>query len=246
MRVLVLNGSARGAKGVTAKLHGALSQGLSRGGASVDTLYVKDLKIAPCIACLQCMHHNPGHCAQRDDLDQVLPLLRQADLLVLAAPVYTDNMSAQLKAVIDRTICARQPFLVTDAKGVTRHPLVWTLPRKMLLVSTCAFPEMEVFAPLVATVRAQAANTGATCLAELCVPGSLALQVDPSVLEPHLALFTQAGLELAQEGRVRPGTLAAIKRPPVSVDRFRELAARYEAWCRKQQAKAAEKRVEQG
>lgn len=245
MRALIINGSARGAKGVTAKMGRALAEGLSRGGASVDTLFVADMNIAPCTACLSCMHLNPGQCAQRDDMDVVLPLLKRADLLVWSAPVYTDTMSAQLKAVMDRTICSRQPFLYSDAEGLTRHPMTWAMPQKVMLISTCSFPELVTFEPLVATIRAQAINMGGRCIAELCVPGSLALQMDPSVLEPHLALIAQAGLEVAQEGRVRPATLAAIKRPPLSVDRFRELAGRYEAWCLKQQAKAAEKRKEQ-
>lgn len=242
MRALIINGSARGAKGVTAKMGRALAEGLVRGGASVDTLFVADMNIAPCTACLSCMHLNPGHCAQRDDMDVVLPLLKQADLLVWAAPVYTDTMSAQLKAVMDRTICSRQPFLYADAAGLTHHPMAWAMPQKVMLISTCSFPEPVTFEPLVATIRAQAINLGGRCIAELCVPGSLAIQMEPSVLETHLALIDQAGLEVAQEGRVRPATLEAIKRPPFSVDRYRELAGRYEDWCRKKQAKMAEKR----
>lgn len=244
MRALIINGSARGAKGVTARLAGALAQGLTQGGAQVETLYVVDLSIAPCIACLSCMHLHPGHCVQRDGMDQVTGLLKQADLLVWATPVYTDGPTAQIKAVMDRAICSMQPFLFQDAAGRVRHPMAWDMPGRVMLVSTCSFPEPMTFEPLVATIRAQAANFGSQCIAELCVPGSLALQMEPSVLEPHLALLTQAGREVAQAGRVRPGTLAAIKRPPLSVDRFRELAGRYEQWCRKKQAKSAEKRGE--
>ncbi|MCB2190988.1 MAG: NAD(P)H-dependent oxidoreductase [Deltaproteobacteria bacterium] len=243
MRALIINGSARGAKGVTAKMGAALAEGLVQGGAHVDTLFVADMNIAPCTACLSCMHLHPGHCAQRDDMDVVVPLLKQADLLVWAAPVYTDTMSAQLKAVMDRTICSKQPFLYQDAGGRVRHPKAWDMPPKVMLISTGSFPEPVNFEPLVATIRAQTINFGGSCIAELCVPGSLAIQMEPSVLEPHLALITQAGREVAQEGRVRSGTLAAIQRPPLSVDRYRELAGRYENWCRKKQAKMAEKQA---
>jgi hypothetical protein len=90
----------------------------------------------------------------------------------------------------------------------------------------------------VATVRAQAVNFGGQCVAELCVPGAIALQMEPVALEPHLELITQAGRELAAQGQVNPVTLAAVNRPPLSVDRYGQLAARYEAWCQKQHAKA--------
>ena len=245
MRALIINGSARGAKGVTAKLGQALAQGLLRGGAQVDTLYAADMNIAPCTACLSCMHLHPGRCAQRDDMDLVVSFLQQSDLVVWASPVYTDTVSAQLKMVMDRCVCGMQPFLFSDATGMTRHPMVWKMPPKVMLISTCSFPEPVVFAPMIATIRDMAENFGGQCIAEFCVPGSLAIQMEPSVLEPHLALIAQAGEEVAQEGRVRPGTLAAIQRPPFSVDRFRELAGRYEDWCRKRQAKAAEKRAKQ-
>ncbi|MCB2226209.1 MAG: flavodoxin family protein [Desulfarculaceae bacterium] len=240
MQALVLNGSARGDKGVTGRLSRALAAGLEQGGASVDTILVKDLEISPCVACLSCMHRHPGRCAQRDGMDQIYPLLQQADLLVIAAPVYTDSMSAQIKAVMDRCVCAMQAFLEKDAAGRIRHPMAWDLPAQTVLVSTCSFPEYATFGPLIATVRAQAANFGGQCVAELCVPGSLALQMAPAELEPHLELIAQAGQELAKEGRVRETTLRAIQRPPLSVDRFRELAGRYEQWCRKQLAKAAD------
>jgi putative NADPH-quinone reductase len=241
MQVLLLNGSARGDKGVTGRLSRALTAGLEEGGAMVEALLVKELEVAPCRACLGCMHKHPGRCVQRDDMDRVVPLLKAADLLVLAAPVYTDSMSAQLKAVMDRCICSMQPFLFADKTGRTRHPMAWDMPGKMALLSTCGFPEPETFEPLVATVRAQAANFGGECVAELCVPGAIALQMDPGALEPHLELITQAGRELAAQGRVNPVTLAAVNRPPLSVDRYCQLAARYEAWCQKQHAKAREK-----
>ena len=239
MKALIINGSARGDKGVTGRLSRALNAGLEQGGASVETLLVKDLEIKPCVACLSCMHKHPGRCVQRDDMDTVVPLLQEADLLVLAAPVYIDTMSAQLKALLDRCICSMQPFLYQAQPGRLRHPMAWDMPPQTLLLSTCGFPEYETFAPLIATVRALAANFGSQCVAELCVPGSLALQVAPDELEPHLELISRAGQELAQEGGVRQTTLAAIQRPPLSVDRFLDLAGRYEDWCRRNHAKYA-------
>lgn len=233
MQVLAINGSARGGKGVTAKLLTALTRGMEEGGARVETLEVRGLKIAPCLACLACMHDTPGQCAQSDDMERVYPLLKAADLLLLAAPVYTDGYPAPLKALIDRCICAMRPYLTTDQAGRVRHPMTWRLPERFALLSTSGFPEPATFAPLVATFRAQAANFGSRPVAEFCVPGSLALQMSPEHLEAHLPHLTRAGRELAAEGCVRPHTLARVNRPPMSQDAFRQSAARYEAWCRK-------------
>ncbi|MBI5522205.1 MAG: flavodoxin family protein [Desulfarculus sp.] len=236
MKVLALNGSARAGKGVTARLLAALASGLAQGGAQVRVMEVARLKVAPCLACLKCMLKTPGLCAQHDDMEQIYPALQGADLLVLATPVYTDSMSAQLKAVMDRCICTMQPYLTQGPDGRVRHPAQWSMPGKMLLVSTASFPEPATFAPLVATFRAQAANFFSQPLAELCVPGSIALQMEPHRLEPHLELLSQAGGLLARGGAIPLPLLMAINRPPLSVDEYLEIGRRYEDICRQRLA----------
>lgn len=233
MRVLIINGSARGQKGVTHRLLEALGRGLEGGGAQVTALQVRELKVAPCLACLSCMLKTPGVCAQRDDMDRVYALLKESDLLVLGAPVYTDGYPAQLKALMDRCVSAMQPFLFEDEQGWIRHPAAWSMPGDWLLVSTCSFPEPETFAPLIANFRAQARNQLSRPLAEFCLPGSLALQMEPSVLEPHLGHLEEAGRQLATAGRLHPYLLASINRPPLSRDRYLELCQAYEQACRR-------------
>lgn len=238
MRVLAINGSARGEKGVSQLLLAALTEGLAAGGARTRTLQVRGMKISPCRACLSCMLKTPGVCAQEDDMAQVYEGLKDADLLVLASPVYTDGMSAQLKAVIDRSICAMQPFLEPDRAGRLRHPLWWPLPRDFLLLSTCGFPEPETFTPLIATFRAQAANFGSRPLAEVCVPGSIALQMRPEALDGHLALLRLAGEELARTGDIASPLLAQLNQPPLSRDQYLEIARDYQEVCRQRLERA--------
>jgi len=43
-----------------------------------------------------------GECSQKDDMSEIYVLLRDADMLVLASPIYYHNVSGQLKCVIDR------------------------------------------------------------------------------------------------------------------------------------------------
>ena len=111
MNVIALNGSARGKKGVTWRLLDSLLKGLSEGGATVRDIQIKEMNISHCRACLTCMHKTPGQCAQRDDMDQIYPLLKESDLFVMGTPVYTDTMTAQMKTVMDRCICGMDPFL---------------------------------------------------------------------------------------------------------------------------------------
>ena len=232
MQVLAINGSARGKKGVTQRMLDAFCGGLINGGAEVDMLQVKGLDIAPCRACLHCMHKTPGVCIQRDGMDAIYGQLKAADALVLGAPVYIDNMSAQLKTLLDRCTCAIRPDIEVDGLGRVRHPMTWYMPRDFYLVSTCGFPEPLNFEPLIATFRANARNFDCQAKAEMCIPGSIGLQIDPALLEPHLKLLRQAG-EQAAMGDIHPALLAAINRPPLSVDQYRELARKYAEIARK-------------
>jgi hypothetical protein len=152
-------------------------------------------------------------------------------------------MSAQMKTVTDRCICAMDPFLRLDAENRVRHPYSWRLPSKFFLVSTSGFPEPETFQPLVATFRAQAANFGCEPVGEICIPGSIALQMAPQLLEPCLDKIQQAGKMLALHGEVGQALLDAINTPMVSREEYLEISARYESWARKSREQAVSAHV---
>ena len=55
-----------------------------------------------CRACYACKE--TGVCAIKDDMAEVLQKMINADVIVLASPVYFYSVDAQLKALIDRTV----------------------------------------------------------------------------------------------------------------------------------------------
>jgi multimeric flavodoxin WrbA len=234
MKILILNGSARGEKGVTGRLLKSLIKGLTEGGAEAKQVQVQSLHITPCTACLSCMHRKTGDCVLDDDMNSIYQELKASDILVMAAPVYLDGMSGPLKIMIDRCMCCMEPFLTRNNFGRVRHTYAWRMPKQFMLISTAGFPEMETFDPLVTTFRAQAANFGSEPVAEICIPGSIALQVAPDRLSHHLQLVEEAG-KIVASGRRIPGVmLEKLNTPPIDVDEYLTLSAKYEAWCRKQ------------
>lgn len=62
---------------------------------------LSEAKVNPCIACKYCFTHD-GICVQNDDMNEILNDLNQADMLVLASPIYWFDVSAQTKCFIDR------------------------------------------------------------------------------------------------------------------------------------------------
>lgn len=101
-KVLILSGSPR--KGGNSDiLCDEFLRGAQEAGNKVEKLRVSALKIHPCSACYFCRDHG-GQCVHKDDMAEVLQKMIDADVLVLASPVYFYSIDAQLKAVIDRTL----------------------------------------------------------------------------------------------------------------------------------------------
>lgn len=101
-KVLILSGSPR--KGGNSDiLCDEFLRGAQEAGHDVEKIRVAEKKIAPCSGCYYCMAHG-GECVHRDDMAPLLQKMIDADVLVLASPVYFYSIDAQLKAVIDRTV----------------------------------------------------------------------------------------------------------------------------------------------
>lgn len=100
--VLILSGSPRKG-GNSDLLCDQFAKGAEVAGHSVEKIRVSEKKIAPCSACYYC-RQSGGECAHKDDMGEVLQKMIDADVIVLASPVYFYSIDAQLKAVIDRTV----------------------------------------------------------------------------------------------------------------------------------------------
>ncbi len=101
MKIIAITGSPRGDQSQTAALTAELLQGAASLGAETITFDVCQMQIAPCNACEDC-HRGPG-CSIKDDAGSIIRPMAEADGIVLASPVYLDHVSAQLKALLDRT-----------------------------------------------------------------------------------------------------------------------------------------------
>ena len=100
-KVLILSSSPR-KKGNSQLLCEQFQRGAEAAGHTVTLVRLAEKKIGFCRACDGCMR-NGGICVFRDDMGPILEQFRQADVVVLATPVYFYGISAQMKAWIDRT-----------------------------------------------------------------------------------------------------------------------------------------------
>jgi arsenate reductase len=118
MFVLGLMGSPR-QQGNTDLLLAAFLDGAQAKGAEVLKVDVAFKNIAPCQECRFCEEH--GFCRQHDDaMQEMYYLLRRADVVAIATPIFFYGPSAQLKALIDRSqaFWARRHIMkLTDPKA---------------------------------------------------------------------------------------------------------------------------------
>jgi multimeric flavodoxin WrbA len=98
--VLVISGSPR-KNGNTSMLCESFCKGAAEAGNSVEMISLAGKEIAFCTACYAC--HNGG-CPKKDDAPEIVEKMLKADVIVLGTPVYFYTMSAQLKALIDRSV----------------------------------------------------------------------------------------------------------------------------------------------
>lgn len=101
-KVLVLSGSPRKG-GNSDLLCDEFVRGAKEAGHEVEKIRVQEKKIACCTACYAC--RGTGICAIKDDMADIMQKMIDCDVMVLASPVYFYSIGAQLKAVIDRSVC---------------------------------------------------------------------------------------------------------------------------------------------
>lgn len=212
MKVMAISSSPRGGgQSKTEIMLGALVKGMRAAGAEVDEVFLRNKKIQFCTGCYTCWTKTPGKCLLKDDMtDELFPMFLAADLAVLATPLYHFTMNACLKAFIERTLPAIEPFLI-ERNNTTSHPLRSRHPAVVML-SVAGFPEASVFQQLSNHVRFM---YGKGLFAEIYRPAAETM-TNPAfktIADDILDATTQAGTELVKTLKISPDTMARITQP---------------------------------
>ena len=77
-------------------------RGAMEAGHDVEKIRLSEKKINYCTGCCTCIGKQ-GACVQPDDMSGIFKTILDADVLVLASPVYFHAMNGQMKTFIDRT-----------------------------------------------------------------------------------------------------------------------------------------------
>ena len=146
-RVLGISTSPRKGGNTDLMLDDALEGARSR-GATTEKVHVPSLDINPCRECNAC--YEAGECVQKDDMQELYPKLLTRDGIALAAPIFSMNLAAQAKIMIDRV-----QRLWATKYVLKRHTVADELRdrRRGLWLSAAGLDRPTVFEPASATVR---------------------------------------------------------------------------------------------
>jgi multimeric flavodoxin WrbA len=106
MKILALSGSPR-KKGNTIDLLKEALKGAEKEGAEVDLVGVAGKELRGCDGCFVCF--TKGKCHIKDDMHLIHDKMVAADGIIFGTPVYLYGMTAQMKAVLDRTFGLHGP-----------------------------------------------------------------------------------------------------------------------------------------
>ncbi len=164
-RVVAVVGSPR-PHGNTAAVAAAVTEELERLGVPCETIVLADHRLPGCEGHEDCADY--ARCVQDDDAQRVLDKVYAAEGLVLATPVYYEDVSAQMKAFIDRNywqythdiwLSSRVVGLIAVAAETGIEETLDTLRRYVALSSKEPLP-LETLACLASDMGDAAADVG--------------------------------------------------------------------------------------
>jgi multimeric flavodoxin WrbA len=102
MKVVAINGSARRGGNTSILLRYVLGE-LEKEGIETELVEMSGATVHGCLACRKCSTRKDRRCSQKDDMGNVfIEKMDQADGVLLGSPTYVTDVSAEMKALIDR------------------------------------------------------------------------------------------------------------------------------------------------
>ena len=220
-KVVAINGSARMEKGYTAMVLTPFLDGMKEASASVELFYAKRLNVKPCTGTFHCWYKKPGQCYILDSMQSLYPKLREAEILVLATPVYIP-LPGEMQNLINRLCPLLEPIL-NKQHGRTRarfHAEVKI--SKIVLVSTCGWWEMGNFGTVLRIAKELAKDTNVEFAGAVLRPHAYLMVENKEKATSIFEAARRAGYQLVTKGNMPKDLLEIIGQPLISEEKLRQ------------------------
>ncbi|MGL4652029.1 flavodoxin family protein [Cetobacterium sp.] len=99
MKLVAFMGSPR-KNGNTSKITHEVIKGAESVGIETEIYNLNQLNIKGCQGCMYCRTHDL--CVLKDDMEKIYASIKEADVLVIASPIYMWQVTGQVKIFLDR------------------------------------------------------------------------------------------------------------------------------------------------
>ena len=219
-KVVVVSGSVRMEESEGAVILRPFIEGMRATGASVELVFVKRLRIAPCMGDFQCWDEKPGECRVKDDMQALYPRLKAADILVLATPVYIP-LPGEMQNFMNRLCPLIDPYLIRRGPRTRARANEGVMIKRIALVSTCGWWETGNFGTVVRIAREVSKDMGIEFAGAVLRPHASQMRRGGRKAESVLKAARKAGEELVRKGTISKRVQDAVSQPLISEQEFR-------------------------
>lgn len=231
MKITIFNGSPKGIKGNTQVVIDAFVAGAESAGAQTECIQLSKKEIGHCLGCLNCWTKTVGVCVKKDDMKELIDKYVASDIVVMATPVYCDNISGLTKVFMDRLIPLVDPHFESDGLGETRHVKSEMKLPGIVVISTCGFPEQSHFQVISLLMKRISRNMQAEFVAEIyrCQGNLLTIPNDmlTPIINNYKKIVEKAGREIVQTGGVSKETTEELDKPLIPKEMYIDGANRH-------------------
>ncbi|MCK5064521.1 MAG: flavodoxin family protein, partial [Candidatus Fermentibacteraceae bacterium] len=137
MRITAFNGSPRGKNSNTGLMVTEFLDGAAKAGADTEQIFLSQKKIGHCMGCFKCWTATPGKCVIRDDMTDLLEKVISTDLIIMATPLYIDDVTGIMKDFMDRLIPLSDPHFEQDVNDEWIHVKRFSSYPDIAVISNC-------------------------------------------------------------------------------------------------------------
>jgi multimeric flavodoxin WrbA len=199
-------------------------------GARVESIQLVSKVVRPCTGCFECFSDKSGRCPIRDDMSWLIQKFIGSDIVVLATPIYMDNVTGLMKNFIDRLLPLLDAHFEIDEKGEYRHCKRHKKMPEIVAIANAHMPEQSQFQVVRIFMQRLARSLHTKLIAEIYRPTGGILGSREEDFKPYIKAYKQilreAGHDLILSGYVSMHIREQLEKPLVPTELYIEYANR--------------------
>ncbi|PIE79742.1 MAG: hypothetical protein CSA11_10980 [Chloroflexi bacterium] len=239
MKILAINSSFRGSKGISSDIIDKIFLGARGYGANCESINLVEYNIKRCIGCKKCqVLGNQKRCIfnKLDDVDIIFTKIRNADIVIYSTPIYVLTISSLLKTLLERTFYTSKvdDICVTNT-GLFFHDIDTSISSKPFVsLILCDNIETLTTKNAISFFETYSMFTDSENLGILVrKSASLFRETDVDIKKQKIIdcindAYIEAGKELVTNGRISSKTLSTANQDIIRVPKVIKLLLKFD------------------